>query len=400
MKTVFVKPNEKSSQYGEMESSSAIEPPIWLAMMASMEDGIVIDLEAEGISSKSSQISRIMSVCPDKVVVLACGSNPSSHIQQYEAAKRLCALLPESLAVARKGLNFDPCAQGSINYRLLNMYEYRPHQWHAMGRRSRRYGATFSSTSCPFTCSFCTTKEFYGSGYKQRDSSLFIKDISSMAMDGIGNIKIVDELFGLDRKYTMDLCGKLSADGFYGLNMWAYARIDTVNPSLLKAMRSAGIRWLAYGIESGDQDVRTLSGKGRFTNEQIYRTIKMTKDAGINVVGNFMFGFFSDTIETMQKTLDMAIKLNCEHANFYCVTDGSGETSQLSPNFTPLSTSSLSGEQVLKFRDAAFKQYFEREEYLSLIGNKFGMVAVSDINKMMSKKIRRNNVHTTDTNKG
>ena len=41
------------------------------------------------------------------------------------------------------------------------------------------------------------------------------------------------------------------------------------------------------------------------------------KAAGINIIGNYIFGLPEDTAETMQETLDLALDLNCEFANFY-----------------------------------------------------------------------------------
>ena len=43
----------------------------------------------------------------------------------------------------------------------------------------------------------------------------------------------------------------------------------------------------------------------------------MIKSYEINVLGNYIFGFPEDTLDTMNETLDLAIELNCEHANFY-----------------------------------------------------------------------------------
>ena len=39
--------------------------------------------------------------------------------------------------------------------------------------------------------------------------------------------------------------------------------------------------------------------------------------AGIRVIGNFIFGLPDDDMNTMTQTLDLALELNCEFANFY-----------------------------------------------------------------------------------
>ena len=41
------------------------------------------------------------------------------------------------------------------------------------------------------------------------------------------------------------------------------------------------------------------------------------QNAGINVIGNYIFGLPDDDLVTMRQTLDLAKVLNCEFANFY-----------------------------------------------------------------------------------
>ncbi|MGZ7212421.1 hypothetical protein ACXWOF_09830, partial [Streptococcus pyogenes] len=72
---------------------------------------------------------------------------------------------------------------------------------------------------------------------------------------GIKNIKIVDELFVFNEKHYMKVVDLIIQKG-YDLNMWAYARIDTIKPEHLKKIKKAGINWLGLGIESASAVVR------------------------------------------------------------------------------------------------------------------------------------------------
>jgi len=83
----------------------------------------------------------------------------------------------------------------------------------------------------------------------------------------VRNIKIWDELFALNENRVLSICDGLKD---YDLNIWAYARVDTVTERMLKAMKEAGINWLAYGFESADTQVRSHSRK-RFTDSQVER---------------------------------------------------------------------------------------------------------------------------------
>ena len=411
MATVFIKPNTKKAHYGNVAGLSAIEPPVWLMLFAqTVPDGVVVDMEAEGLDHEGL-LARLRPMKISRVVVLATGSHPSAHIQQAEAAQALKPLLTDAFSVPVEvydHLPFDPVAAGAIDWSRVSVERYRAHNWHSWGSKDRSYGATFASISCPFSCDFCCVKDFYGCGYAQRKPGLVVADIRALVARGVTHIKMMDELFAMDNPGVRAVCDELAASGLAGkINIWAYARIDTVNAQLLKKMRSAGVRWLAYGIESGNEQVRSGVTKGKFTNDRIREVIAMTKDADIHVVGNFMFGFWDDDMSTMRQTLDFAKELACEYANFYCMSVYKGskfydemrtrgvdlpvtgeEYAQMSPKFKPVPTAKFSGREVLKFRDAAFMEYFTDKTYLAMMEQTFGAEAADEIRAMTAINVR------------
>ena len=92
--------------------------------------------------------------------------------------------------------------------------------------------------------------------------------------------------------------------------------MDTVKDDMLDKLKRAGFNWLALGIEAADERVLTDVDK-RYEVDEVYDTVRRIKAAGINVIGNYIFGLPEDTHDTMQRTLDLALDLNCEFANFY-----------------------------------------------------------------------------------
>jgi radical SAM superfamily enzyme YgiQ (UPF0313 family) len=181
-----------------------------------------------------------------------------------------------------------------------------------------------------------------------------------------------------------------------------------MNDEILKIMRKAGIRWLAFGVESGSDKIRKDVLKGNFTKNKIKEVIKMTKDNDICVIGNFMFGFWEDNKDTMQETLDLAIELNCEYVNMYCLTafpetkfydeliakgvslpTSWEQYAQVSEQFKSLSTKYLKAKEVLSFRDRAFQTFFRNYKYLKMIEEKFGNKVIEHIDKMIHKRIGR-----------
>jgi len=298
-----------------------------------------------------------------------------------------------------------------VAWDLLPMEKYRAHNWHCFEHIEERqpYVSIHTSLGCPYKCSFCCINAPFGKpSYRMWSPDHVIREIDILVTRyGIKNIKFVDEMFVLNENHVLGICDRIIERG-YKLNIWAYARVDTVKDSFLDKLNRAGFRWLALGIESGSKHVRDGVDKGRFGQEDIVKVVRKIQDAGINVIGNYIFGLPDDTLETMQDTLDMALEANCEFSNFYCAMAYPGSKlydlavergwnlpeswigySQHSYETLPLPTERLSSAEVLKFRDEAFLRYFMSPSYLSMVEKKFGAATRANIEQMCSVKIRR-----------
>jgi radical SAM superfamily enzyme YgiQ (UPF0313 family) len=303
---------------------------------------------------------------------------------------------------------------------LLPMGIYRAHNWHCFGPLQRQpYAAIYTTLGCPYHCTFCCIQAPFKSGekasgmpaavnsYRFWSPESVITQIDKLVNEyGVQNIKIADEMFVLNRRHVMGICDLIIQRG-YDLNIWAYARVDTIRDGMLEKLKRAGVNWLAFGIEAGSDHVRKDVQKG-IDEEDIYRSIELVRSAGINVIGNYIFGLPEDDIASMQATLDLALALNCEFANLYCAMAYPGSQlyrtaisggiplpktwsgySQLSEDALPLPTKYVSAAEVLRFRDHAFQVYFNNPNYLSMIDRKFGPETAQQIKEMTSHTLKR-----------
>ncbi|MDP3789645.1 MAG: radical SAM protein [Candidatus Omnitrophota bacterium] len=299
-----------------------------------------------------------------------------------------------------------------VAWDLLPMEKYRAHNWHCFDNIEARkpYAVIYTTLGCPFNCRFCNIHALYSGkpGIRFRSPAKIVEEIDFLVKNyKVRNIKILDELFVLKESFVTEICDLIIRGG-YDLNIWAYARIDTINEKLLKKMKQAGINWLAFGIESASEKVRSGVVKGAFGEDKISEAVRMTHAAGIHIVANFIFGLPDDDFTTMQKTLDMAKELNCEYTNFYTAMAYPGSQlyddmarqgvklsenwlsySQFSAETQPLSTRYLSSADVLRFRDKAFDEYHNSPRYLEMMEEKFGSAVMAHIREMLTHKIHR-----------
>ncbi|MDO9580818.1 MAG: radical SAM protein, partial [Bacteroidales bacterium] len=92
---------------------------------------------------------------------------------------------------------------------------------------------------------------------------------------------------------------------------------------LLEELKKANCKVIFYGIEFGNQRILDLCKKG-FTIKQVRETIEMTSKVGISSYGYFMMGYPTETVETIEDTISLAIELSLDYgmdsAGFSVVT--------------------------------------------------------------------------------
>jgi anaerobic magnesium-protoporphyrin IX monomethyl ester cyclase len=299
-----------------------------------------------------------------------------------------------------------------VAWDLLNMREYRAPTWPCMKDPDNRspHAVIYSSIGCPFNCNFCQVKCLYNNkpGIRFRPVENVMKEIDLLVNKyGIRHLRIVDELFTVNERRVSSICEPLIKRG-YDLNMWQYARTDTVTLPMIKKMKQAGMPWLGLGIES----VSNVSLKGinkRNTLQDIENSVEWAREADVGIMANFIFGLPDDTLETMQGNLDMMKEYLFDYVNLYTCMAYPGSTlycdvalnhndwlpdtwdgySQLGYETKPLPTKYLTANQVLAFRDFAFNDYFSYPPYQAKIKRKYGDMAVKRINEMLKHKLVR-----------
>lgn len=356
----------------------AIEPPLWAGLTAAYLQADILDAEAMGLDLDQTE-EAIRNCHPDKVIIVVMGNNPSvSSTPKMPIAESLADRIHD-MKVFLTGIH--PIAVGSIfpvitkpfeglpdmPWDKLPMHLYRAHNWHCLDGSDRTpYASVYTSLNCPFNCYYCNIHTLYGDRQVRfRPIDNILREIDTLVSKyQVRNIKFWDELFTLKKDRVLSICSGLEQ---YDLNIWAYARVDSVTPKMLRAMKDGHINWLAYGFESV-KDTKFI--------RDTERVIDMTRDAGINIMANFMFGLGTD-----QENLDFAKKHLFEYVNFYVAKPYPG--SQWYEDGFRCDDYDQYGRDRMPFRDWAFNDYFTNPAYLEMISKKFGTQAVGLTNNML-----------------
>ena len=181
----------------------------------------------------------------------------------------------------------------------------------------RRYVILLPVRGCPWPCTFCTSGTYYGSRLRRRSVPRMMDEIAYCVDTlGITDFFIWADTFTADRDYVLEFCRQIGERGF-SIHWTCNSRVDTVDEDMLVAMKGAGCWMISYGIESGNRHTLAAIRKG-IEPEQSRSAVAYARTAGIMTVGHFVLGFPEDTEATLKETIDFALSLRLDMAQFYC----------------------------------------------------------------------------------
>jgi len=177
-----------------------------------------------------------------------------------------------------------------------------------------------ASRGCPFDCDFCSIPRFWPNPRRRTVRNVIAEMKETCQRYGIGYMRFTDEIFTLNRRWVFEFCQEMIDTGLNKEITWSCdSRVTTVNEDLLEGMAQANCRTIFYGIEFGNQKILDDCGK-RIKVEQIYKAIDLSKKAGIYPTGNFMIGYPTETRQTIEDTINLALKLDLDFCSFSIVT--------------------------------------------------------------------------------
>jgi len=178
-----------------------------------------------------------------------------------------------------------------------------------------------TSRGCPYGCSFCF-KGVYGQTWRPRSAENVILEweflVKQMNAKEIG---VQDDLFNFDKKRALKICQLLVEKNLNNIP-WITnngIRVNFTDEELLAAMKKAGCKRVAFGVESGDQKILDNIHK-KITLEMVKKVFAISKKIKIETMGFFMFGNLGEDEETMEKTIKFSIELDPLVAHFSIAT--------------------------------------------------------------------------------
>lgn len=174
-----------------------------------------------------------------------------------------------------------------------------------------------TTRGCPYECKFCASPTIWKRRIRFRDPLEVVREIQFLVKKiGVKEIHIEDDNFTLHRLHAERVCKEIIKKKIKVA--WCTPngiRADRVDKKLLTLMKKAGCYSVAFGIESGNEQILKNILKHE-SLEIIKKAIIMAHEVGLFTQGFFIFGLPGETKETIQQTIEFAKTIPLDKAQF------------------------------------------------------------------------------------
>lgn len=174
-----------------------------------------------------------------------------------------------------------------------------------------------TSRGCPYTCDFCVAPVHQGHKFRERSATAIVDEMAHMSRThGVKFFYLWGDTVTLNVKSFSAICEEIISRGL-DVQWFGNARADNLqDPAFTARLRKSGCWMLALGIETESDETRKDMMK-RLEGEKIRIALTNMRQAGIKSFGFFILGYPGEDAKALDRTINYAIELNPDFANFY-----------------------------------------------------------------------------------
>lgn len=171
---------------------------------------------------------------------------------------------------------------------------------------------------CPFSCSFCFNEKLRliysnkGSYVRLRSPRNLINEIKETeAKYGLSSIYFVDDLFVFNLGWLKEFSPIYKKE--IKKPFVCSAHVNTLNEEAISLLKDSGCYAVSFGIETGNEKLRSELFNKRITNDQIEDVGRLLKKYKLKSLSFNIIGFPGETAEDALETIRLNIKIGVDY---------------------------------------------------------------------------------------
>jgi anaerobic magnesium-protoporphyrin IX monomethyl ester cyclase len=205
-----------------------------------------------------------------------------------------------------------------LDYQLVDFKKINQGHVDFSFRYNMPHANLFTSRGCPYQCIYC--HQVFGKKFRAHSPERIIAEIRMLYDNyGINDFQILDDIFNLDKSRAREFFELIIQSGLsIVLSFPNGLRGDILDKEMVELMWEAGVRYIAYAVETGSPRIQRLIQKN-LNLDRIAEAISLSTAKGILTRGFFMIGFPTETEKEALMTIDYAKSSNLVLAMFFTV---------------------------------------------------------------------------------
>ena len=212
----------------------------------------------------------------------------------------------------------------------------RPHGGHFNKDEELKYASMVTSMGCPFSCTFChiageTNNSSAGpiGRFRIKSNERVMHELDILRDLGVKQIFIEDDSLLGKKRRAVRLIKKVIGSGFEildvnGVNIVHLLKDGQPDIELIELLAEVGFRDIVLPFESANPRIikKYCSNKWDISNSNVTDLIKVCKQRGLRIAGNFMLGYPDESLEEVMNTVYYASERmsdGLDAANFFLV---------------------------------------------------------------------------------
>ncbi len=173
-----------------------------------------------------------------------------------------------------------------------------------------------TNRGCPSKCIYCLAQRVSGPRIRSRSPENIVDELEEcVERHNIRNFFFRADTFTWSKDWVIRICQEILNRGL-DIEWVCNSRVDTLDDERLMWMKRAGCWLIAFGIESGNQEMLDLMRKGT-TLDQAQKAVGLCKKHRIQTLLFFILGLPWETERTAEDTINFAKELDGDYYMFH-----------------------------------------------------------------------------------